>query len=60
MNIWDWFQCQEKIRRGRAACFWKVDIENDLGNKKILTYMPQGAVILATRSTGYEGAWEPE
>ena len=51
---WDWFQCQAEVRPGRAACFWKVDIENDLTDRKINIYMPQGAVILAALYLGYK------
>jgi hypothetical protein len=51
---WDFFQCQEEVRPGRAACHWKVDIENDLTAQKIDIYMPQGAVILAALYLGYK------
>jgi hypothetical protein len=51
---WDWFQCQEYVRPNRAACHWKVDIENDLGNREIHVYMPQGAVMLAALYLGYK------
>lgn len=51
---WDWFQCQEHIRPRRAACFWKVDIENDLSRDNTHTYMLQGAVILVALYLGYE------
>ena len=51
---WDWFQCQECVRPRRAACHWKVDIENDLTYRKINIYMPQGAVILAALYLGYK------
>jgi hypothetical protein len=51
---WDWFQCQEYVRPRRAACHWKVDIENDLTDRKINVYMPQGAVILAALYLGYK------
>jgi hypothetical protein len=51
---WDWFQSQEYIRPRRAACHWKVDIENDLTDQKINVYMPQGAVVLAALYLGYK------
>lgn len=51
---WDFFQCQEYVRPKRAACHWKVDIENDLTDQKINIYMPQGAVILAALYLRYK------
>ena len=38
-----------ELKPGRAACFWKVDIENDLGD-----HVYQGIVILAGIVLGYK------